>query len=168
MLIGITGYKRSGKTTLANLLSNELGLQVFSYADPIRKAVADILGITLEQLEECKEDPVDWLGGVTPRLMMQTMGTEWGRQMIDPFMWGKSMFRRMPNLQGITADVRFNDEAQALLDRGGIILRVIRPGLATSDTHSSEKQIDQSLINADIYNHGTPEDMLATALRLLA
>lgn len=166
-LIGIAGPKRSGKDTLTLGLCQALGLEQFSYADPIRNAVCEILGITRAELELCKETPIDWLNGVTPRHMMQTMGTEWGREMIDPFLWGKSMFRRMPEQGGVTSDVRFDNEATEILRRGGTIFRLSRPGLALDDGHASERPIADNLVTAELCNDGTPADLLAKALAYL-
>lgn len=166
-LIGITGYKRSGKDTLARGLCQELGLQQFSFADPLRSLVAEILGISLAQLEECKETPIDWLGGVTPRHMMQTVGTEWGRNMIHPELWILSMFARMPDTGGVTSDVRFPNEAQQILDRGGVVLRVNRPGY-TSDGHASEIAIPDHLVTAELHNIGTPAELIEDALAVMA
>lgn len=168
MLIGITGFKRSGKTTLAIMLSKELGIPVESFADPIRRAVADILGWSMEELEARKEDQIDWLGNVTPRHMMQTLGTEWGRHKIHPAMWIRRLTRKITPEGLITSDVRFDNEAIAIHEHGGIILRVIRPGLESIDKHVSERPIQQQYVTADVYNRGTPEDMLAAALKLLA
>ena len=38
----------------------------------------------------------------------------------------------------IISDVRFPNEAKAIKEQGGIIIRVEREGLQSSDTHSSE------------------------------
>lgn len=167
ILIGIAGPKRSGKDTLAAGLCQALGLQQFSYADPIRNAVCEILGITRAELELCKETPIDWLNGVTPRHMMQTLGTEWGREHIHPFLWGLSMFRRMPDIGGVTSDVRFDNEAKALLDQGGIIIRLSRPGLVLDDAHPSEVPISDELVTVDLVNDSTPERLIQKAIACL-
>lgn len=165
-LIGITGFKRSGKDTLARGLCEALGIQQYSFADPLRNLVAEILGLTREQLELVKEDPIPWLSGTTPRHMMQTVGTAWGREMIDPELWVKSMFQRMPEVGGVTSDVRFPNEAQQLLDRGGVILRVNRPG-CVSDGHASEIPLPIELVTHELYNEGTPADLVDQALQVL-
>lgn len=85
---------------------------------------------------------------LTPRLLMQLIGTEFGRKMIHPNLWVNALFadyhcihcgktpcsashgnvkggnRKLPNW--IIADVRFPDEAQVIKDRGGILIRVNR------------------------------------------
>jgi hypothetical protein len=75
MLIGIAGPKRSGKDTLARGLCAALGLSQDSFAGPLRAFVANTLGMTLAELEDAKEAPIAWLDGITPRHLMQTVGT---------------------------------------------------------------------------------------------
>ena len=70
MLIGIAGPKRSGKDTLAKGLSKALNLPVDSFAAPLRKFVAELLNCSVATLESCKEHPIKWLDGATPRSMM--------------------------------------------------------------------------------------------------
>ena len=58
-------------------------------------------------------------------------------------------------------DVRFRNEAQVVKDRGGYVIKVIRPGLVSDDTHQSEVEVD--LIEADhtIVNDGAMADLEA-------
>lgn len=164
-LIGITGFKRSGKDTLALGLCAELGIQQFSFADPIRNAVCEILGWTRAELEVRKEELIPWLG-TTPRHMMQTMGTEWGRNQIHDQLWVLSMFQRMGTAGGVTSDVRFPNEAAAILDRGGVILRVHRPG-CESDGHASEQVLPIEFVTHELYNEGSKADLIHQAMQVL-
>lgn len=166
-LIGIAGAKRSGKDTLANGLSMALGVPRESFAGPLREFVARITGMTLAQLEFDKELALDWLDGVTPRSMMQTVGTEWGRQMVHPDLWVRSLLARIPPQGAIISDVRFDNEASAILDRGGMVLRVLRPGLATGDAHISEIPVSDHLVTAELVNSRTPHDLVASAMALI-
>ncbi|MEU9859193.1 hypothetical protein AB0E19_38720, partial [Streptomyces sp. NPDC047974] len=88
-IIGITGRARSGKDTLAEFLVSDHGFVKLSFAAPIRAFVADITGLPVSAMEDgpLKEEPLDWLNGQTPRRLMQTVGTEWGREMIDRDLW---------------------------------------------------------------------------------
>lgn len=164
ILVGIAGPKRSGKNTLAAGLCAATGLKEVSFAGPLRTFVADILGITLDELEQRKEQPVDWLDGVTPRAMMQTVGTEWGRSTVHRDLWLRSLFARLPSGGGVISDVRFPNEAQAILDRGGVVLRLSREGTGTGDAHASEVPLPDSLVSHEIKNDGTPEDLVREAL----
>ena len=52
MLIGITGYKSSGKSTATELLRNLLDCEVISFATPLKKMVCALTGCTMAQLED--------------------------------------------------------------------------------------------------------------------
>lgn len=163
MIIGIAGPKRSGKDTLAAALADATGLPRDSFAAPIREFVARSLGMTLAELEERKEQPIDWLDGVTPRHMMQTVGTEWGRRTVHPDIWLRSLFARLGG-RGIVSDVRFPNEAEAILAHGGVVLRLSRPGTGEGDGHASEVPLHPMLVTHEICNDGTQQDLVQRAL----
>lgn len=165
-LIGIAGPKRSGKDTLAAGLHAALGLPVDSFAGPMRRFVADTLGWTLAELEARKEQPIDWLDGATARAMLQTVGTEWGRQTVHADLWVRSLFARLPH-GGIVSDVRFPNEAEAILSRGGVVIRLVRPGTGQGDAHASEKPLPAELVTVELFNDGTPQRLIESALACL-
>lgn len=167
MLIGIAGPKRSGKDTLAWGLHRELALPVDSFAAPLRKFVADLMNCSLATLESCKEHPLKWLDGATPRQMMQTVGTEWGRDMVHPELWLRSLLHRIPASGAIISDVRFPNEARAILERGGVVIRLHREGYGSGDGHVSEKPLPIELISFEIDNDGTKEDLVRKGLEQL-
>jgi hypothetical protein len=162
LIIGLAGGKRSGKTLLANLLAERYGLLHTSFAAPIREFTAKLLGGTLEQLEVEKESPVAWLNGVTPRRIMQTMGTDWARQMIDPDIWVKVCMRKVAGAgRAVVSDIRFPNEARAVRAAGGHVIRLHRWQDGTSDTHISELPLDRLLIDSEITNDfDTPMELL--------
>lgn len=136
-LIGITGYKRSGKDTTGEVMATILGCQRIAFADPIKDAVRAILraqGVDEETIEECidgclKEAPCPYLMGKSPRYVMQTLGTEWGRGMLGDTIWVKAALNRAANSDKgtIITDVRFPNEAEAIREAGGVVVRVSRP-----------------------------------------
>lgn len=100
----------------------------------------------------------------TPRKMLQTLGTEWGRNMIHPDIWVNSMMSlyeqsRVNGSNGnypdwLMPDVRFPNEAKAIKDRGGILIKVVRPGADTGD-HVSEVLVDTIEADYTIINDST-------------
>jgi hypothetical protein len=163
-IVGIAGAKRSGKTTLANYLAETHGMLHTSFAEPIRAFVAQLLGGSLEQLEAAKEEPVAWLDGATPRHMMQTLGTEWGRQLICPELWVRFAMRKALGAgAAVLSDVRFPNEARAIREHGGIVIRVNRAGSAATDSHISEVPLPDDLVDFELYNGGTFESLYANA-----
>jgi len=100
---------------------------------------------------------------LTPRLLLQLLGTECGRNIIHPNIWINATFAdykpqhfRTVKYQGsfvehlttmpnwIISDVRFPNEVKSIKDRGGILIRIIRPltdSKILSD-HESENALD--------------------------
>lgn len=170
LLIGIAGGKRSGKTLLANLLAERYGLLHTSFAAPIRELTANLLGGTVEQLEVEKESPIAWLNGVTPRHIMQTLGTEWGRMLIAPDIWVRVCMRRVAGAgRAVISDVRFPNEAKAIRAAGGHVIRLHRWADGAKDSHVSELPLDGSLVDCEVTNDfDNPSELLhaaETALR---
>ena len=53
-IIGLAGRKESGKTELA-LICNEYGYKTISFATPLKTLIANLLGITIKQVNELKK-----------------------------------------------------------------------------------------------------------------
>ena len=87
VLIGIAGLARSGKDTIAGYLRDDYRFSSLSFAAPIKRALSAMLGLSPRQLEGDEKDVVlPWLG-VSPRELMQELGTGWGREIIRPDIW---------------------------------------------------------------------------------
>ena len=90
-LIRLMAAAGAGKDTAAICITTSL--QEFRqdyFALPLYEALAAILGTTVSHLQkrEVKDKPWPTLG-VTPRRMLQTLGTDWGRDLIDMDIWLK-------------------------------------------------------------------------------
>lgn len=110
MNIGLIGKYGSGKTTAANYLIEQFGYVKYSLADPMRQICKDIFGI------ESKTDP-------RYRRIMQKLGTDWFRSE-DPDVWVRHLRKRVANESKsvVVDDVRFLNEAKALLDNGWMLI----------------------------------------------
>jgi hypothetical protein len=92
-----------------------------------------------------KETPLPEFGGKTPRQMMQTLGTEWGRNLIDAEIWitlwkrqaEGLLERRTPSWSTMCASRTKSRRSRAL---AATVWRVDRPGVATMN-HESEVHI---------------------------
>lgn len=172
-LIGLVGYAGSGKS-LASVHLTYQGYHRTRFAGPL-KAMLSELGLSSEELDgSLKEVPCKLLGGKTPRQAMLTLGTEWGRNMIDYDLWVRVTMHRVDRLLsqvvpfGVTIDdVRFPNEAQAIRDAGGTIWRIDRVGVGAGSGHISET--GQADIEPDVIvvNDGDPESFKQSVLTAL-
>ncbi len=94
---------------------------------------------------------------------MQTAGTEWGRDRVHPELWVRSLFARLP-AGGLVPDVRFSNEACAIRRRGGVVIRVSRPGHGGHDTHASEQPLPDELVDIEVSNDGSRADLVRRTL----
>lgn len=168
-LIGIAGRARSGKDTVANFIIAAIGGYRYSFADPIRAMLAP-LGVDMNDpyWQARKEDIIPALG-VSPRRMMQTLGTEWGRNLINPDLWIVLAHQRLlQNGPGmVISDVRFENEAAWIRKHGGRIIHVIRPDAKAIEAHASEDGIEVQDTDAQLFNNGTLEELQLSVRELL-
>lgn len=137
-LIGIAGPARAGKDTLASYLLDNLSddWSRSSFADPLK----DMLRAIGVDCSDDKKAVIDDSYGATPRHMMQTLGTEWGRQTIDNDIWVKAFARLNAGKCVIVPDVRFENEAELVRKHGVLIHLTGRGGI--EGNHVSENAIE--------------------------
>ncbi len=154
MLIGIVGKKQHGKSTAAAVLADMHGLEVDAFAAPIKAAAREWFGLTTHQVDGDQKQVIDPRWDRTPREIMQLLGTEVART-IHPDVWARAAIarhdKRMAHpLTGfrqfkgtVIADVRFLNEATLLREAGGVLIYVVRPGLADDEfsNHASETAV---------------------------
>lgn len=140
-LIGLVGAKGCGKTTVANYLKSKGNYQIQSMATPIRDMLI-AMGIKPRFLYEDKEEPIKEYGGVTGRYLLQTLGTEWGRNTVCQDIWLKAMRNKLieQDHDTIIDDIRFPNEVTMVEDLGGYIIYIQRDTAEeVIDTHTSEQ-----------------------------
>lgn len=169
LVIAFTGLATAGKSTAANIVIQHYPGHVrLSFADPLRQMLV-ALGLSSEELAR-KTEPCAILCGKTPRQALQTLGTEWGRNMIGQELWANAMRARIgtaigAGLRVVIDDCRFLNEARLVHDMGGRVIALTRPGL-TQMSHASEAGIPASNIDATI-SADSVEDLQAQLLALL-
>lgn len=170
MLVGLCSPAMgSGKTEVSRLLEVNHSFVRNPLAQTLKEMTATFfVGMGLDIYDawelirdpELKEAPIKELKGVTPRHLMQTLGTEWGRNCIHESVWVDVCLARSKHLmrQGrsvVIDDVRFTNEADAIRDAGGVIVRVVRPGVQRTTSHASEGQLDSYKVDYQLVNDST-------------
>ena len=107
---------------------------------------------------------------LTPRLLLQILGTEAGREIIHPNIWCNALFGNYTKeTNWIITDVRFPNEADAIKERGGILIRLTRTTPVAEEVakHESETALDNyNKFDYIIDNRGTEEELYAQVDKL--
>lgn len=154
ILIGITGNAQSGKSYIADRLARRHGFAVSRFAEPIKLMLRVGLGLSADQVDgHRKTAPIEWLDGVSPRQLMQSLGHDWGRK-VRSDIWVKIWERSLDiDLERVVVDdIRYHNEAAAIRNLGGLIWRVTRPGIIAED-HPSELAVNSIEADAIIMNN---------------
>lgn len=160
MIIGLTGKARSGKDTVAEHLAVSHGFHHYWFSKPMKEAAAIIFGWGDEHLYGDLKEETDPRYGVSPRVVLQTLGTEWGRNAINSDLWILRAQKEMEQHDCIVvSDCRFDNEAVAIINAGGIVIEVSREGAEQVAAHSSERGISSHLISFHLENNGTLTDL---------
>lgn len=153
MIIGLIGFKQVGKSTAAehlrmrgftrvNFKDGMLEQMLVNFPDFIpalcrlmEKHYWDGQPWTFERLN--REKPEVW------RAFMVNFGTDLWR-IIEDNVWVRRWVENAQKHTNVVADdVRFVNEAEAIKDQGGILIRLIRPDVTTGGNHKSEtEQLD--------------------------
>lgn len=145
MIIGIAGEAGSGKDTAANVLVEE-GYERGRFANALKEMLRALLryrGVDAETIErmidgDLKELPTPLLSGRSPRHVMQGLG-EWGRVCIKEDFWIDVEFAAKRDAKKLLfADLRYDNEEEAIVKRGGLVVQMVGRGGIDSD-HISEK-----------------------------
>jgi len=119
---------------------------------------------------------------MTPRILLQRLGTEAGRDIIHPNIWVNALFADYKQIgttwkdgnnpyngefkedkpvypNWLLTDMRFPNEMEAVTSRGGITIRVNRDNENESN-HPSETGLDDATFDYTIDNNGTMEDLI--------
>lgn len=140
MLVGLVGFIGSGKGSVGEMFAHYSGFTQDSFAAPLKDAVAAIFGWDRSNLEGATPASRLWREiadefwslkfgkPFSPRMALQLMGTEAGRNVFHQDLWVVSLINRANQRTGstIVTDVRFKNEIAAIQKADGIIIRVRR------------------------------------------
>jgi hypothetical protein len=155
--IAFSGKIGSGKTTLAKYIGNKYGHQHVSFAKPLKDVVKYLYDFNDEQLYGSLKETIDPRYNVTPRYLLQYIGTELFRTW-DHDYWIKIFEYKNSNIECfVLDDIRFNNECDLFHKMGGIVIKVVRHNNSNTNKHLSEMGIKN--YDYKIYNDGSYEDL---------
>ncbi|MER5632134.1 hypothetical protein [Streptomyces nitrosporeus] len=181
-LIGLAGAARSGKDTAASALL-DVGWQRRAYGDRL-KTFLYALNPWIDSVETAgmaelatEVDRHGWEAvkeySSEARRLLQRGGTEAGREVLGQDVWVDALFRDFRTWgrfrPTVITDVRFPNEAEAILSRGGLVVQIVRPGQEQipESGHVSENALAGFSFDATLINGSSPE-ALGHQLRTLA
>lgn len=190
-IIGFCGAQGAGKDTAYRLLSGysvreKTCTAMFrrcAFADPLKYAAQAAFGGENRNYFGSIDDKNELISpwNVSGRQILQFLGTEMFRETVSRLVPGvKDKFWIMrliqtaeqadPDTIHCITDVRFQNEADWILSQGGIVIRIIRPGMNHTngiENHASERGFTMKERYYEVDNIGTPEELLNDLLKVI-
>ena len=174
LVIGLAGVARVGKNTIAQEFVDNAGFEQAGFADSLKnmlyalnprlpdpnwEEVGDSFGHDGTVKVRDYVDKFGWEGAKSNpaiRQSLQILGTEAGRDVLGENIWIQTLFTKPHSARLVISDVRYFNEASAIKERGGYVIRINRPGIAATNSHISEKLDFES--DYEIMNDRTPKE----------
>lgn len=181
VLIGIAGFSGVGKTEVSDFLNGA----VLSFADPLKEGCSALFGIPESHFHNATlKEKTDPFWGVSPRQILQFVGTELFRKAINGLIpdigarfWVKSAEIRLSQWEDdysvvIFPDIRFQEEYNFIAEHGGIVIHLSRSGYKSKvgiPNHESEKQtfVTQPGVSHYVINNGTLSDLFSRVTEVI-
>jgi hypothetical protein len=178
LVISLVGAKRCGKDTVAQFLEQNSGYVNWKIAANLKNVCKLMFGFSDEELETDLKEVIHPKWGVSPRFVMQTIGTDivqyqlktfipninktfWVEKMFDDY--NKSLTEQKFNKFMVISDMRFMHEFEYLKEKFGenmIVIKLVREHISTKkDNHVSEHQWDMIPADITITNNSTIHDL---------
>jgi hypothetical protein len=176
--------------------------KIKKFAGKLKTIASLITGVPVEMFEdqEFKQKNMSPEWGMTYRTFLQKLGTEAMRDGLHTNVWCNALFadykskRELLQVDGtwiesdtgevdfavsikypkwIITDMRFPNEMEAIVEKGGITIRVMRPVHVLSQEnhcgilHPSEIALDDAKFDYEIINDGTLEDLVKKVKEIL-
>lgn len=181
-LIALTGPAGSGKDTAADHLVENHGFVKVSFAEAMKEGVKTMFGLDDEHVYGNKKEEIIPELGVSPRYILQTLGTDWGREMLHPDIWIAAVNKKWYDMKFaeiagdsngtgmVISDLRFENEADWVRRQGGIVVHISPVGNHSSingSDHKSECGIERKAGDYGITNcHGGDEKLEAFLMKV--
>lgn len=174
-LIGLVGYAGAGKDAAAEGLV-EIGWERIAFADPLRQ-----MALAIDPYIPAHASASSRLSGYVAatgwskakqhpevRRLLQAIGTEAVREIIGPSTWVDLACKKIceSTKSVVVTDVRFANEAAMIAGLGGVLVRIMRPGVGPINDHASDQHVHQIDVDSVIINDGTLDELQHRLVRL--
>lgn len=178
-LISFSGFEFSGKDTAADQFVEKSGYAKTYMSKPLERALLTLdpyvnVGGTVGRYswlhskvgyDKSKENP-------EVRRLLQTLGTEIGREMFGQNVWVDIAENEIHSLwsEGLSVcltGVRFHNELAMVGQNGGVKVWISRPGKKAVNSHSSTNTIGPDDCDIQVVNDKTPRDLYDKLFPLL-
>lgn len=178
-IVALCGQKRVGKDTVAAFLQASRGYRHLKFTQQLKDGLGRFFGFTPDQMEGPRKDEVDARWGVTPRSVMQWMGTEVMQHELQQLIpgvgrtfWAAQLAARIREDGGpvVISDMRFLHEYTCLKREFGadlVTVRLRRSLELGADAHASETECDSVPADYELLNDGTVDELLAAVGRFM-
>lgn len=166
--IFLNGPPRVGKDAAAKLVMNQLkDCYHFKFAKPLKDAVHAAFGLSIPTngLESVKDEPQEYLGGLTPRQAYIGLSEDYLKPNYGSDHFGKAAANHLKNSGNtdvVISDCGFLDELEPVIalfkPENCLIIRLHRDGCDFSND-SRSYVYHPDVASADIDNNGTLEDL---------
>ncbi len=177
--VALIGRARSGKDTIGARLGRQFAFTRVAFADPLRTAALDLDPVVGAESTSYGHLPIR-LSDLVGRYGWETAKTRYPevRRTLqrlgeavrehDPEFWVRLALARVDvadrwNLPTVVTDVRHANEAEALRQRGALVVRVVRPDAdqlaGEAGQHITESGLPDYPADVTITNAGTVEDL---------
>jgi len=150
VVVGLVGRARSGKDTAARVLAPEYTLK--RMARPVKDACKALYGWSDEALESELKDFKNEFWGLTPRATMVHLTHQIKEYMGQDFFTRRFFAEWDGRTPIVIPDVRYSNDVDEIHRRGGVTIRIIRPGVVL---HEFENGIESLQTTWTVVNDGT-------------
>lgn len=166
--IGLSGWAKSGKDTVAQYLVENHGFTRVSFADPMRDALLELdplvpyIGHHMRLSTVVRFRGWDNAKREVPEIreLLQRFGTEVGRNMFGQDFWVNQAIERATRYERVVfSDCRYTNEADAVKNIGGVVWRIYRPDVFAVNDHTSEQDLNNYAFDSHIENDSTLENL---------
>lgn len=140
MIISLSGFIGSGKNTVGNILREQYGFEIVSFASAVKDCISIIFNWDREALEGITPKHREWRNQIdewwskkldipdfTPRYAMQHFGTDLMRDKFNRDIWVHCLESKLHRYENVVVcDTRFKNEIKMLLDNGAMTVWVKR------------------------------------------